>query len=46
MEKKIPLNHPDISAASILNAIRAIYDSNKFILKAIDEFYEAVRVNA
>ncbi|HCQ28880.1 MAG TPA: sodium:phosphate symporter [Flavobacteriales bacterium] len=46
IEKKIPLNHPDISAASILNAIRAIYDSNKFILKAIDEFYEAVRVNA
>jgi phosphate:Na+ symporter len=44
IDKKIPFNHPDISVASILNAIRAIYDSNKFLLKAIDEYYEAVKI--
>jgi uncharacterized protein YaaW (UPF0174 family) len=42
IDKKVPFNHPDISVASMLNAIRAIYDSNKFILKAIDAFYQAV----
>ncbi len=42
IDKKVPFNHPDISVASMLNAIRAIYDSNKFVLKAIDAYYQAV----